>query len=38
MLEMNMNMIKQNEMINKCFCGVAIRASKVLFCFAKPLL
>jgi hypothetical protein len=31
-------MAEQKEMINKYFCGSAIRASKVLFCIASPLL
>jgi hypothetical protein len=26
--EISMSMAEQNEMINKCFCAVAIRASK----------
>jgi hypothetical protein len=33
-----MSVAEQKEMINKYFCGRTIRASKVLFCIAKPLL
>jgi hypothetical protein len=35
---MSMNMAEQNERVNICFCGSAIRASKVLFCIVMPLL
>jgi hypothetical protein len=31
-------MAEQKEMINICFCGRIIRASKVLFCIVMPLL
>jgi hypothetical protein len=36
--EKSMSMAEQNEMVNKYFCGRTIRASKVLFCIAMPLL